>query len=82
MLSTRGLVLKPLVSSNVSGHFKAVELEVQRAPYLVELFKELIVPGDALTVGVDHDKANIACLCGANEIDLSSCSKVGRNLWM
>src|SRR6266851_4013413 len=52
---------------------KAVELEIQRGPYLVELFKESIVPGDALAVGVDHNKANTACLCGANEID---------NLWM
>src|SRR5258708_13220245 len=37
---------------------KAVELEIQRGPYLVELFKESIVPGDALAVGVAHTKPN------------------------
>src|SRR5258708_29742697 len=57
----------------VGVRLKAVELEVQRRPYLVELVEESIVPGDALAVGVDHDKANAASLCGANEID---------NLWM
>ena len=52
---------------------ESIELEVKRGPHLIELFNEPIVAGDALAVGIKHDKANIAGLRGANEID---------DLWM
>src|SRR6516162_8270571 len=57
----------------ISLPLKAIELEVERGPHLIELFKEPIVAGDALAVGIKHDKANVAGLRGANEID---------DLWM
>ena len=54
---------------SIGLQFEAVELKVECRPHLVELLQKMIVPGDSLAVGVEHHEANVAGLCGANEID-------------
>ena len=54
---------------SIGLRFEAVELKVECGPHLVELLQKTIVAGDSLAVGVEHDEANVADLCGANEID-------------
>src|SRR5260370_25958879 len=49
--------------------FEAVELEIQRRTDFVQLLEEAIVAGDALTVGIDHDKRDTARLRSAHEIN-------------
>src|SRR5712664_2902354 len=53
----------------ISFRIKAVELEIQRRTDFVQLLEEAIVAGDALTVGIDHDKRDTARLRSAHEID-------------
>ena len=44
-------------------------MKVEGGPYFVELLQKTIVSGDALAIGIEHDKADIAGLSGADEVD-------------